>query len=198
MSLLDKTNAALYYIGHIVSIRGNTGFLGHSGGKDSIVIHHLAQQVIDSQSLLIVHNVKPLLGTSGDPVAELTEMHPETLDFLYSTVCKTSEVQFLHSSMMKFWILKNAVTYQIDGARKAEADRPGKSSNIIRDGKDVNRAEMNWFEPVGIFNLAILYPIYDWSDQDVWDYIITNKLTFSDEYLKNGEYEKYSNSSTAR
>ena len=197
MSLLEKTNSALYYIEKCVSEHGNAGFLGHSGGKDSIVIHHLAQLMIDHQSLVIVHNVKPLLGTSGDPIAELTEMHPETLDFLYASVCVNNEINFLHSSMMQQWIIDHAVKYQIDGARKAEYDRPGKSSNIIRNGKDVNRSEMNWYEPDGIFGLAIVYPIFDWSDQDVWDYIITNKLAFSEEYLKNGEYEKYSNSSTA-
>lgn len=189
MSLSNKTAAAIKRIQHVVECYGNTGFLGHSGGKDSVVIHHLAQQVA---MLRVVHNVKPLLGTSGDPVAELTEMHPETLEFLYSTVCANHTVEFLHSSKMASWIYTNKVKYQIDGARIAEANRPGKSSNFIRNGKDTNRSELQWLELSGMFDLAILYPIFDWSDQDVWDYIITNKLSFSEEYLKNGEYSNFS------
>jgi 3'-phosphoadenosine 5'-phosphosulfate sulfotransferase (PAPS reductase)/FAD synthetase len=195
MTLADKTKTAIEHIQLIINSLGNTGFLGHSGGKDSIVIHHLVQQVLGTDSIKIVHNVKPFLGVSGDPIAELTEMHMETLEFLYSSVCANHTVNFLHAKHMENWVLANKATYQIDGARIAEASRPGKSSNIIRNGNEINRSEMNWFEPRGIFNLLIVYPIFDWSDQDVWDYIITNNLTFSKEYLKNGEY---SNFSTAR
>jgi 3'-phosphoadenosine 5'-phosphosulfate sulfotransferase (PAPS reductase)/FAD synthetase len=165
-------------------------FVGHSGGKDSCVIHHLTKSVF-GDDVRVVHNVKPMLGTSGDPVAALTEMHPETLVFLYETVCRNYKVHFMHSSQMPEFVVANGLRCQIDGARIAEASRPGKSSDIIRDGKNVNRSLMNEFEPNGIFGLNICYPILDWSDEDVFDYLHFFKLPFSDEYRKNGEYDSW-------
>ncbi len=188
---MNKTAVALERITKAAHLVGTNGiFAGHSGGKDSCVIHHLAKRVL-GHNLVTVHNVKPMLGTSGDPVAALTEMHPETLEFLYSNVCKNGQVLFMHSSNMPDWVERNSMRMQIDGARIAEANRPGKSSDIIRNGVNVNRSLMTEIEPVGIFGLTICYPILDWSDEDVFDYLHENNLPFSDEYMKNGEYDSW-------
>lgn len=185
----EKVQKALYRIKKAHEIHGDSIFLGHSGGKDSCVINHLAQRVIPNYK--IVHNVKPILGTSGDPVGALTEMYPSTLEFLYSNVSKQHPVEFLHSSQMPDYIKRNGLTCQIDGARIEEHDRPGKSSNIIRNGESVNRKEMTEYEPNGIFGLAICYPILDWSSQDIFDYLDDNNLPFSKEYIESGEYEQF-------
>lgn len=185
----DKIKAAHLRIKTAYEIHGNSIFLGHSGGKDSCVINHLTKQVIPDYK--IVHNVKPMLGTSGDPVAALTEMYPSTLVFLYSNVSVNQPVEFLHSSQMPNYIERNNLTCQIDGARIEEHDRPGKSSNIIRNGESVNRKEMTEYEPNGIFGLAICYPILDWSSQDIFDYLVAHNLPFSNEYIENGEYEQF-------
>jgi 3'-phosphoadenosine 5'-phosphosulfate sulfotransferase (PAPS reductase)/FAD synthetase len=166
-------------------------FLGHSGGKDSTVILHLTKFVVPK--FKIVHNVKPMLGTSGDPVGALTEQWPQTLEFMYTDVCKNNSVTFMHSTAMEQWVSENNLLCQIDGARKSEATRAGKSANIIRDGVSVSRSEMKELETNGIFGLAICYPILDWTDVDVFDYLTENKIAISKEYYVNGELESYLN-----
>lgn len=187
-----KIENALARIQNAYKIHGNSIFLGHSGGKDSCVINHLTSQVIEKYK--IVHNVKPMLGTSGDPVGALTEMYPSTLNFLYTVVSVAQPIEFLHSSKMPDYIKRNNLTCQIDGARIEEHDRPGKSSNIIRGGESVNRKEMTEYEPNGIFGLAICYPILDWSSQDIFDYLTMHNLPFSQEYIESGEYEQFKRS----
>jgi len=165
---------------------------GHSGGKDSVVINDLITKAgCDSRRYAIVHNVKPLLGTSGDPVAALTEMHPATLEFLYTNVCLEQTLTFLHASKMKNWVTNNHITCQIDGSRLCEYTRSGKSSEFIVNGKSVSRSEMTEYIENGIFGLNMSYPIFDWSDTDVFDYIALNDLKISNEYYLNGEYDAW-------
>ena len=185
-----KVADALRRIGSVIrTFRADQIFLGTSGGKDSVVIQHLTQRLLPH--VIMVHNVKPMLGSTGDPIAALTEMHPETLEFLYSEICVNNEVLFMHSSNMYSWISYNNMKCQIDGARIEEATRPGKSADIIRSGKNVSRSEMHEFEPDGIFGLSICYPILDWTNIDVFDYLYDNNLKCSEEYLKNGEYNEW-------
>lgn len=169
---------------------GSGLFSGHSGGKDSCVIHHLIKMA-GINDIKIVHNVKPLLGTSGDPIMALTEQHPLTLNFLYTEVCKDTTVDFLHSSKMKDFIRKNNLVCQIDGARISEWNRPGKSSEIVVNGKKVSRLDMPEFVEYGLFDISFLYPIYDWTDDDVFDFLIENDIKFSQEYNVNGEFSTY-------
>lgn len=180
-----KIDEALARIKTVYARFGSGMFSGHSGGKDSVVLLHLAQQV--SKDITIVHNVKPLLGTSGDPLAALSEVWPETLAFMYSTVCKENEVQFMHSSKMKGWIARNQMKCQLDGARACEWDRQGKSSDLIVNGINVSRKNMPAFVEEGIFGLSIAYPIFDWSDAEVFAYIEDNNLALSEEYTISGE-----------
>ena len=182
MSIHTKAKEAIQRIEqYSAKFKPGEVFIGHSGGKDSCVIHHLTRQVIDK--FVIVHNVKPLLGTSGDPVAALTEMHPATLQFLYSEVCRYNHVQMMHSSMMPQFIQQNGLKCQIDGSRACEALREGKSSEFIHQGQNVNRKEMVPYIENGIFDLSIIYPIYDWTDDEVFEYIRVNNLPLSDEYV---------------
>ena len=87
------------------------------------------------------------------------------------------------------WV--NKIECQIDGARRSEANRPGKSSNFISNGRDVNRAELPPFVAKGLFNISFCYPIYDWTDEDVFDYLYEYKIPFSNEYQRNGEVAAY-------
>ena len=43
----------------------------------------------------------------------------------------------------------------------------------------------------GIFGLSITYPIVDWTDEEVFDYLDNNEIPFSAEYMRNGEYYTY-------
>jgi hypothetical protein len=163
--------------------------MGHSGGKDSTVLLHLTKQVCTN--IRIVHNVKPMLGHSGDAVGALTEQHPATLEFLYTTVCVDNAVAFMHSSKMDSYVYSHALECQLDGSRACESDRAGKSSQFIKDGVQVSRIEMTEFEEHGIFGLSICYPLFDWTDDDIFDYIMINSLPISQEYFMNGEIAAY-------
>ena len=171
---------------------GNEMFLGHSGGKDSQVILHLTKQVTDD--FIIVHNVKPLYYDNMNEVEALTAMYPETLEFLYSEIAGKQAVEFMPATMMEEFLIEADLHCQIDGARIVEGERAGKSANIIRDGENVSRSEMTDFEEKGIFDLSICYPIYDWADEDVFDYLMANDILISDEYVNNGELDAYYNS----
>lgn len=185
-----KEHMAMVRVHDAVAKFGAKIFCGHSGGKDSVVIHHLTSRFIPSVSL--VHNVKPLLATvENDPVAKLTAMYPSTLEFIYSKVAMKNKVHFMPASMMESWVKENRFECQIDGARIAEANRPGKSSNFIRNGQNVNRKELTPMVENGMFGLTVCYPILDWTDDDVFDYIAQYKLEFSDEYIENGELADY-------
>lgn len=163
---------------------------GHSGGKDSVVINYLVW-LSECTKYATIHNVKPLLGTSNDPVGALTEMHPDTLNFLYTSVCLHNEIVFMHSSNMKEYIDKNSIDCQIDGSRRCEFDRAGKSSMFIANGEMVSREFITDYVENGIFGLNMSYPIFDWSDDDVFELITSRDLPLSDEYIKNGELAAY-------
>lgn len=185
-----KLHVALTRVADAFEKFGNKVFLGHSGGKDSCVIHHLVKTL--TRDPIIVHNVKPMLSeVESDPIAKLTAMHPSTLEFLYSTVARKHHVDFMPAIMMENFVKNKGLLCQIDGARVAEANRPGKSSNFIKNGINVNRKELTPFVENGMFGLSVCYPIYDWSDDDVFDYLVENRIEVSDEYIENGELMEY-------
>ena len=192
IDITDKIDQALNRIEYRYSKYGSIGlFTGHSGGKDSTVLLNLAQQI--NPDIIIVHNVKPMLGPGINEHDHLTEMHPETLEFLYSKVCKENTLHFLHSSNMKRFVSMYGLKCQLDGARASEWNRAGKSSEIIINGEKVNRKDMPEFAEHGMFGLSFCFPIYDWSDDDIFDYISLKNLSISAEYLKNGELDTWNN-----
>jgi 3'-phosphoadenosine 5'-phosphosulfate sulfotransferase (PAPS reductase)/FAD synthetase len=170
-SALAHIRMALYY-----NFEYNL-FLGHSGGKDSQVILHLAKQIMPN--IILIHNIKPMLGTSNSP---LTEMDPKTLEFLYTVVAKEEIIYFVPTDKMKSFLQQKQLFCQIDGSRISEADRNGKSSNFIKNRRNVNRKELRPYIQHGIFDLSICYPIYDWTNQDILDYIKLNNISISKEY----------------
>lgn len=186
----EKIQSALDRIDSAYKLFGNNLFMGHSGGKDSCTILHLMKQVVPND-FFIVHNVKPMLGSTGDPVLALTEMHPSTLFFLYENVSKENIVQFIHSSKMEKFVNDNGLKCQVDGARISEADREGKSANFIMGGKNYNRKDLKPMIADGLFGIHFCYPILDWTDIDVFDYLTSHDIPFSQEYLANGEISHY-------
>lgn len=185
-----KEHAALVRVKEAIDLYGTMTFVGHSGGKDSCVIHHMAQRF--KPDITLVHNVKPMLASvSNDAVAKLTAMHESTLEFLYSNVALKNRMSFMPAHMMERFIRENNLKCQIDGARIAEANRPGKSSNFIHNGINVNRKDLKPFIENGMFGLYVCYPIFDWSDDDVFDYIVKHEIQLSDEYFENGEIMAY-------
>jgi len=191
ISLDNKVKVAKERIIKAFKDNNNLVFVSHSGGKDSCVVYDLVKTALGDGEFPVIHNVKPLLGTSGTEIGALTEMHPETLEFLYSKVASVHPVYFFHASEMKDFIDVTCARASIDGSRLCEYTRKGKSSEFIKNGKNVSRSEMTDYIENGLFGLNQCFPIFDWSDDDVFDYIEHFALDISEEYTKNGELLAY-------
>jgi len=137
-------------------------YIGHSGGKDSVVVHYLATQIF--QNIPVVHTPKP----------EVT--HFLTLQFLYSRNFPIQYIPKEHHSRFGF-------KTQIDGTRIAESSRTdGRSTTVVIDGVDQSRTEMEAYVKNGLFGLNFIYPIVDWTDDEVWAFIKDRNLEVSKEY----------------
>ena len=152
-------------------------YVGHSGGKDSVTICNLVDKALPGNDLLRIHTPKP----------EVT--HPATVSFLYSLrktilYCPAGDHPRLD------------LRVQIDGTRIFEHDRKdGRSTDVMIDGKSMSREYLPLYVQRGLFGLSFIYPIYDWTDADVWAYIMVNNIPFSAEYLTN---DTNADSGTAR
>lgn len=140
-------------------------YVGHSGGKDSVLVHWLANRV---QELPVVHT--PKYGSMNNAV------HPLTAKFLYE---QDFVIQYVPASKHSSLNFKT----QIDGTRIAEADRTdGRSTTFVRNGTAYPRTELTEYVENSLFGLNFIYPIYDWSDLEVWTAILSKEIPFSPEY----------------
>jgi 3'-phosphoadenosine 5'-phosphosulfate sulfotransferase (PAPS reductase)/FAD synthetase len=145
---------------------GTSLYLGHSGGKDSAVIYHLATKVYFD--ITVVHNPKP-------------DVHSDTILYLYE-LAQNRPVHFVPSVKMPQTISLYGWRCQIDGTRIAEYTRTDRSTDLIVDGQSVSRETMTESVDAGIYGLSMLYPIYDWTDEEVWEYIKLSNIPVSKEY----------------
>lgn len=140
-------------------------YIATSGGKDSVVVTDLAFKFI-KPNLPVIHTPKQEVVTS-------------TREFLY-----TRDFPILYikaKDMGQYPDLRS----QIDGTRKAEFNRTdGRSTNVIIDGESVSRDQMTETVRNGLFGLNMVFPIFDWSDAEVWAYIFKNKIDFTPEYFE--------------
>ena len=163
----DKVKTAISRIEKAYENFGTSLFCGHSGGKDSVVIFDLAQKVYPK--ITVIHNSK-------------SNTHPDTVKFLYG-VSEKHNVLFVPPSNMERAIKTYGLRCQIDGTRIAECSRTdGRSTDFVVDNKNVSREVMTEFVENGLYGMGMLYPIYDWTDEEVWEYISVNNLSISNEY----------------
>lgn len=144
--LEQKIYQAKLLLERAIKKHGNKIIVGYSGGKDSKVILHLSREVCPN--IIPVHN-----------------SHPEEKCDLKEGCVIIKEPKSNFAEYLKVVDIKA----QIDGTRLCEE---GKS--VIFNGKEIERHEMDYtseYNPKGVFNLEIYYPILFWSDKDVWDYI---------------------------
>lgn len=143
-------------------------FVGHSGGKDSVVVRWLTDNAF--KDVPTVHTVK----SAGVRNA----VHSLTRDFLYSL---GRPVLYVPDNAELLYSL--GLDTQIDGTRRAEASRrDGRDVGLIVNGNERSRAETPLYLENGIFGLNLIYPIFDWSDEDVWATIFAYDIPYSLEY----------------
>lgn len=147
----------------------NELYIGHSGGKDSVVIYWLMQCAFPGNYFPVVHTPK----LSGP-----NKVHQETINFLYSRPFPIIHIPATSHASYGFKV-------QVDGSRRDEYNRTdGRSTTIVKDGKDVSRSEMTMLVNNGLFGLDFIYPIFDWSNEEVWACIHKMRLEVSPEYRK--------------
>ena len=144
---------------------------GTSGGKDSVCVRHLFEQEHGPNSIEWVHNAK------GYP-----DTHPYTVNLLYAMAVQGQDVNFVHRSHMENHVDRCGYQAQIDGSRRAEYDRTVKCTTVMVDGLDINRKDMPPILENSMFGLTFIYPIYNWSDQDVFDYLESQGIYLTPEY----------------
>jgi len=146
-----------------------TRYVGHSGGKDSILVRYIADRM--TPGMMTIHTPKPK--------GVRNEVHPATKEFLYSLDRPVLYVpEHCDIKHMGYRI-------QIDGTRAAEADRrDGRDVGLIVEGKEVSRKETPLYLENGLLGLSFIYPIYDWSDVEVWAAIFAHNIPVSPEYYE--------------
>lgn len=174
MPVSDKVELALNRLKSCLitfNCRENNIYVAHSGGKDSVVVHHLARQVF-GDAVKVIHTPK---------ISGFNRVHPDTVAFLYE-VAANYGMYMVPSGTMKEFLLSSDLFVQVDGTRRDEAERTDRSSNVIIDGEDISRTHMTWFTENSLFGQQCVFPIYDWSDEDVWKYIEDFSIPYSKEY----------------
>lgn len=122
----------------------NRMYVAYSGGKDSEAVLRLTRSVYPC--VTVIHN-----GHKGEKV-ENTE------GVLFVKEPKAENVP-------KFLSTVN-VTSQIDGTRKYE------DKTVIFDGVEIHRRDMpNGYTTNGVWGLEVFFPIWDWTDEDVFEYL---------------------------
>lgn len=146
-------------------------YVGHSGGKDSVVVHHLAKKAFGPK-VPVVHTPK---------ITGFNAVHEATIDFLYRLSAEEG-LYIVTGKNMREFLEDHKLSFQIDGTRADECNRTDRSADVVIDGKTINRADMPVVTHNGLFGQSSVFPIFDWSDDDVWGYIEFEGLEVSEEY----------------
>ncbi len=155
---------------NIIEARHNPGmYVGHSGGKDSVLVRWMADRL--TLNIPTLHTPK---------VEGPNKVHPMTMKFIYEEAA-TRPIWFIPlDKNPRDW----GYDTQVDGTRRAEAERSdGRSTIVVIDGQEIDRANMPHYTSNGLFGLSFVYPFVDWSDIEVWAAIYKYKIRYSEEYL---------------
>lgn len=146
-------------------------YVGHSGGKDSVLVRWLVDNALGTH-VPTVHTPKPK-GIKN-------EVHPLTREFLYNI---GRHMHYIPDGCIETPEYAATFVTQVDGTRAAEASRrDGRDVGLIIGGQEVSRAECPLYLEKGLFGKQYVYPIYDWSDLEVWTAILAKHIPFSREY----------------
>ena len=170
----------------------NKIYVGHSGGKDSSTVLHLVQSLYPK--IQVIHNGKKTYNPLVDAKSGPTDVHIDTLDFLYSYTLSTAPyITLVKTEKMKQYLKGpgSHLKLQVDGTRIDEFNRDAKSNTFEINGVQVSRMDVTHFFKNGLFGLDFLCPIYDWNSVDVFEYHKLNNIPLSKEYDQDPEYIKW-------
>ena len=173
MSLQNKINQSKRFLDTVVTNMDNL-YIANSGGKDSTVVYFLAKEI--GVTLPVFHN-----NTTIDPDGTLQfirETMPDTIinhpkESFYQLV----ERKGLPTRLNRYCceILKESGGVgknTIEGVRSAESKG--------RQGRDYIQCDTR----KSMKGAKHIYPIYDWTDDDVWAFIKTRGLPVAPCYAK--------------
>jgi 3'-phosphoadenosine 5'-phosphosulfate sulfotransferase (PAPS reductase)/FAD synthetase len=163
---MKDVEEAIEFIAEFYKQFGEDMYIAYSGGKDSSVILDLALRV--DPNMLIIHNPKPIT-------------HPETVKHIYK-VSQEHRIVLVPMEYMDYFVQTNGFLCQIDGTTIEEWDRVDKRNDIIMDGKNISRKNMPRVNEKGIWGIMSIYPIYEWTEEEVFGYIFSRQIEISKEY----------------
>lgn len=159
-------------------------YVGHSGGKDSVLVRFIVDQISVRFVAGQINSVRrgtylPTVHTPK-PSGVRNAVHPLTREFVYSL---DRPVLYIPEGHTETTLKRFQLSVQIDGTRRAEASRrDGRDVGLIVNGEERSRSEVPLYLDNGLFGLRFIYPIYDWSDFEVWAAIFAYDIPYSEEY----------------
>lgn len=184
------TDEALEYIKKISSkFDASSLFVSFSGGKDSTVTSHLVMRALGTESIPHIYCDTTLeYPTSYSYIQNFRYNHPETpfliaknRDQDFNNLC---EIVGPPSRVMRWCctVFKTgAITKKIESTFKNENHLL--SFQGIRRSESLSRSKYERdTESPKITKQVVASPIIDWTDLDVWLYILSNKIEFNKAY----------------
>ena len=142
-------------------------YIGHSGGKDSVVVTTLATNRLGD--LPVLHTAKP----KGE-----NAVHPDAQKIVYELGASRSVLLYPRDTPPP-----TGYDTQIDGTKRCEHDRTdGRHTDVLINGQLVSRKDMPAYVTNGLFRKNFIFPLYDWEDYHVWALIYSWGLSHSAEY----------------
>lgn len=158
-------------------------YVGFSGGKDSQAVLELVKMA--GVRFRAVYSV-----TTNDP-ADNVRFIKQYYPFVDFHVPEKSYFQLIASkglpTMRARWccaIFKESAgvgSVVLTGVRREESSKRAKYNNVAKFGDkesrvDIERMEANEFRCIGGKDKFLVYPILEWSEKDVWDFIALRGL----------------------
>lgn len=143
--LTEKIKEAQNRIEECLSVYGrNRSYSAFSGGKDSRATLKLVQSVYPE--VTIIHN-----GHAGEEVGDQV-----------GVLC----IREPKAAMVPIFLQTVDLRLQFDGTRRDE------DKTVIFEGEEIHRSQMpTWKCSNGVFGLSCCFPLWDWTEEEVFAYL---------------------------
>lgn len=122
----------------------NQCYGAYSGGKDSRAVLQIVRSVYPN--VLVIHN-----GHAGEDIGDVD-----------GVLC----VKEPKAAMVPIFLQTVDLKLQFDGTRKDE------DKTVIFEGQEIHRSKMpGWSTSQGVFGLNCVFPIWDWTEEEVFEYL---------------------------